>query len=272
MKKKPLEQTLVKVIEHLKKKLYCLDIRNDIETGFRILDDSLPKQGLIVLAGVARVGKTAMALDITRRMAVTNKKTVGYISLGESEETLVERIIASESKIPLWKINTGKLQSRDLLLIEMTVGKLLKANIYIDDTASQTLEQVIKSIKKIHKENSANLFIVDYLQLISVDSALKTWKTDTMATLRELAMNLKVPIILILDTSKDILKDVEGNKLRSLRSLGNIDKVSDMIISLNTGYKSDDKGHEASITIDHNRNGLLGKEDVKFDPLSASFN
>src|SRR6185436_19997736 len=83
-----------------------------ISTGFRDLDNKLgglQKSDLIILAARPSMGKTSLALDIVRSVAMNEKKAVAVFSLEMSKDQLVDRLLAAEADVDLWKMRTGKL-------------------------------------------------------------------------------------------------------------------------------------------------------------------
>ncbi|MEK7167389.1 MAG: DnaB-like helicase N-terminal domain-containing protein, partial [Patescibacteria group bacterium] len=71
-----------------------------LTTGFTDLDNllaGLQKSDLIILAARPSVGKTSLALDIARNVAIKYKKAVGIFSLEMSKEQLVDRFICAEA-------------------------------------------------------------------------------------------------------------------------------------------------------------------------------
>ena len=94
-----------------------------IPTGFEKLDNllsGLQKSDFVVLAARPSFGKTALALDIARHAAVEKKIPVGIFSLEMSTPQLVDRFIAAEAHVDLWKLRTGRLSeaNNDFLWIK----------------------------------------------------------------------------------------------------------------------------------------------------------
>ncbi|NQS88250.1 replicative DNA helicase, partial [Patescibacteria group bacterium] len=63
----------------------------------------LQKSDLIILAARPSMGKTTLALDIARNIAIKAKVPVGLFSLEMSKEQLVDRLLCSEAGVDLWK-------------------------------------------------------------------------------------------------------------------------------------------------------------------------
>ncbi|MFA6410566.1 MAG: replicative DNA helicase, partial [Candidatus Buchananbacteria bacterium] len=77
-----------------------------VPTYFNDLDNvlaGLQKSDSIILAARPSMGKTTLALDIARNVAVRGKGSVGVFSLEMSKEQLVDRLLCSEASVDLWK-------------------------------------------------------------------------------------------------------------------------------------------------------------------------
>ena len=105
-----------------------------VATGFRQLDNTLAglqKSDLIILAARPSLGKTSLALDIARHAALREKVTVGVFSIEMSREQVVDRLVAAEANVDLWKIRTGRLSTEgspnDFELIQDAMAKLSEA-------------------------------------------------------------------------------------------------------------------------------------------------
>src|SRR3989338_6954638 len=85
-----------------------------VQTFFPDIDNllaGLQKSDLLILAALPSVGKTALALDIARQIGVHSKVPVGIFSLEMSSDQLVDRMIAAQAGVDLWRLRTGKLSS-----------------------------------------------------------------------------------------------------------------------------------------------------------------
>ena len=79
------------------------------------------------------MGKTSLALDLMRHVAVNAKVPVGIFSLEMSAEQLLHRIICSQAEIKSDKIRTGSLTGVEYQRIVATVKKMQQHTMIIDD-------------------------------------------------------------------------------------------------------------------------------------------
>ena len=87
-----------------------------VPTGFKELDEvvnGFQNSNLVVIAARPAMGKTAFALNIAEQTAVKNGSTVMIFSLEMSKEQLGQRLLSSEARVDLKKLQRGKLESDD---------------------------------------------------------------------------------------------------------------------------------------------------------------
>ena len=144
-----------------------------IPTGFSDLDNllgGLQKSDLIILAARPSMGKTSLALDIVRHVGVRAKIPVGIFSLEMSKDQLVDRLLASEADVDLWRMRTGRLsdegENNDFERIGHAMGRLADAPIFIDDSASSNIMEIRTKARRLQAEHDLGLITVDYLQLM----------------------------------------------------------------------------------------------------------
>jgi replicative DNA helicase len=142
-------------------------------TGFNGLDSllsGLQNSDLVILAARPSMGKSSLALDIAKNVALKEKKPVGIFSLEMSKDQLIDRLISSESNIDSWKLRQGMLSTdgdqNDFVCIPHALCTLSEAPIFIDDASSCSVLQMRAMARRLQASHGLGLIIVDYLQLI----------------------------------------------------------------------------------------------------------
>ncbi len=203
---------------------------NKITQGFQ-------RSNLVILAARPAVGKTALALNFAYRAATRAKKPVAIFSLEMSSELLVRRLIASESLIPLKNLSTGQLSGEQRLKLSDAVKRVGGAPIYIDDTPGNKLMDIIAKSRKLQaKEPELGLIVVDYLGLVETsgnkgDSRQEEVRKISLA-LKQLAMELKIPVLALSQLSRDVEKQNRKPQLSDLRDSGSIEQDADVVMLL----------------------------------------
>ena len=256
-----------------------------LSTGFADLDNYLggmQRADLIVLAARPSLGKTSLALNIAANVAIKDKASVGIFSLEMSNDQIVDRLIAAQANVDLYRLRTGKLSSEgednDFFRIQEAMGVLSEAPIFIDDAASSTITQIRTMSRKLQLEHGLDLIVIDYLQLMQ-----GTGRTDNRVeivseisrSLKGLARELNIPIVALSQLNR-ATESLEGQipRLSDLRESGSIEQDADIVLFI---YREDrvkresEKKNIAEIIIAKHRNGPCGKVDLYFNENRVSF-
>ncbi|KKS79695.1 MAG: Replicative DNA helicase, partial [Candidatus Azambacteria bacterium GW2011_GWE1_42_9] len=188
------------------------DVWRGIPTGFLDLDKrlaGLQKADLIILAARPSLGKTSLALDIARHAAVNEKMAVGVFSLEMSKQQLIERLIAAEANVDLWRLRTGQLsdegKDNDFDRIGQALNSLSSAPIYIDDAASPNVLQIRTMARRLQAEKGLDLLIIDYLQLMQGTGRIENRTqevSEISRSLKNLARELNIPVMALSQLSR----------------------------------------------------------------------
>ena len=223
---------------------------------------------LIVVAARPAVGKTALCLNFAHKIATHSKKAVAIFSLEMSKEQLFNRLVAMDSCVDAKKINSGRLGSAtDRVKVLNSIKTLSNAKIYIDDTPSIKLNDIItKSTKLQAHEPDLALIVVDYLGLVSVankngrspDSRQEEVRQISLA-LKALARDLKVPVVAVSQLSRAVEKrDSQRPVMSDLRDSGNIEQDADIVILL---YREDYYADKKTTSAANKKGGQLTPND-----------
>ncbi|MFH1890675.1 MAG: replicative DNA helicase [Candidatus Kuenenbacteria bacterium] len=261
-----------------------------IPTGFKALDNKLAgfqKADLLILAARPSMGKTSLALDIARKVAIKQKIPVGLFSLEMSKEQLIDRMLCAEAGIDLWRMRTGKLSDKetsmgesDFSLIGHAMGTLSEAPIYIDDTPLANIMEIRTKARRLQAEHGLGLIIIDYLQLMegrgvsSVDNRVQV-VSEISRGLKAIARELNVPVLALSQLSRQVeSRHPPIPNLADLRESGSIEQDADVVMFIyrEEYYRKDTKRpHIADILIKKHRNGPTGAISLFFDETRASF-
>ena len=254
-----------------------------VPTGFRDLDSKLAgfqKSDLIILAARPSTGKTALALDMARNAASVHGVPVGIFSLEMSSQQLVDRMLASESRVDSWKIRTGHgLVEGDFDAIRDGLDSLSKAPIYIDDQPGNNILKMRSVARRLKNDKGLGLIVVDYLQLMvptnsrATDSTVQQ-VTEISRSLKNLARELDVPVLALSQLSRAVEQRGGKPRLSDLRDSGSIEQDADVVMFIHREDRvSQDtpRTNIAEILIEKHRNGPTGKADLYFDDKRTTF-
>jgi replicative DNA helicase len=281
----PIKPFLEQAYERMEKLSRQKGVLRGISTGFHGLDamlSGLQNSDLIILAARPSMGKSSLALDIAKNVAIKEKKPVGIFSLEMSKDQLIDRLISSESNIDSWKIRQGHLSSdgedSDFACIQHALGTLSEAPIYIDDAATCSVLQMRAMARRLQSSRGLGLIIIDYLQLIEPNSKLTNSVqqiTEISRSLKSLARELNVPVLALSQLSRAVeQRTPKIPRLSDLRESGSLEQDADVVLLIyrEDAYRPDTpRPGVADIIIAKHRNGPVGKVELYFDKQRASF-
>ncbi|MDP3948606.1 MAG: replicative DNA helicase [bacterium] len=255
-----------------------------VPTGFPDLDNmlsGLQNSDLVIIGARPSLGKTTLALDIARHAALNAKIPVGIFSLEMSREQVIDRLIAAESQVPLWKLRTGRISDdTEFQMIQAALERLSHAKLFIDDTPSPNILQMRSMARRLQIEHGLGLLIVDYLQLIAPRTNSDNMVhqiTEISRGLKSLSRELNVPVLALSQLSRAVdQRDHKIPRLSDLRESGSIEQDADVVLFIyREGHGKHDATAEerdsAEIIIAKHRNGPTGSIKLKFDPERVVF-
>ena len=231
------------------------------QTGWRYLDKYIGgynEGDLIVIAGRPGMGKTAIALTLTKDFAKYNYKAL-FLSLEMSNDQLAKRYISLIGDIENWKIRNGRLQQIE---IDKVINSANNQTIefYIDDDVDTSIAQ-IKAKAKLHKSRKGlDLLVIDYIQLVKGTKANREQEIAEISRgLKLLAKELKMTVIVLAQLSRKSEERADKRPLLSdLRESGAIEQDADIVMfPFRPSYYEQEKPEveDAELIIAKNRNG-----------------
>lgn len=263
-----------------------------VPTGFKKLDNilsGLQKSDLIIIGGRPSVGKTTFALDIARNAAKASGLPVAFFSIEMSKDQVIDRIIAAESGVSLWKLRTGRVKEDvEYQRIQEALERLSNTHIFINDMPSPNILQMRSTARRLQSEHGLGMVVIDYLQLITPRTKsdnMVQQVTEISRNVKALARELNVPVVALSQLSREVDKrDDKRPKLSDLRESGSIEQDADVVMLLSRA-KERRSGDPTSIDLssggaDENiihvdvakhRNGPLGFEELMLDKDDVTF-
>lgn len=260
-----------------------------LPTGFTDLDNvlaGLQQSDLIILAARPSVGKSALALDIARQIAIFHKVPVGIFSLEMSREQIVDRMICAQANVNLWKMRTGYLSkdnNGDFAKIGEAISILSGAPIFIDDSPMANVLEIRTKARRLQAEHGLGLIILDYLQLMEGGEAIDNRVqevSEISRSLKAIARELNIPVLAVSQLSRATEARTPAiPKLADLRESGSLEQDSDVVLFIYR--KKMDRGIKicppeeqpiAEVHVAKHRHGPAGVTvRLYFDEHTASF-
>jgi replicative DNA helicase len=253
-----------------------------ISTGFSRLDQmtaGLHPGELTIVAARPSMGKTAFSLNIAQHAALRQKKTVAYFSVEMSKESLMMRLLASEAKINLSEIRSGKIADQAWPKLVAAASTMSEAPLFIDDTSGISPFEIRARARRLKKQHGLDLIMVDYLQIMDLKQKVESREravSEISRTLKAIAKELQIPVIALAQLNRAVEGRSEKKPMLSdLRESGSIEQDADVIMMLfREGYydrNDESKSDRAEIIIGKQRNGPTGSVELRWEPKFGRF-
>jgi replicative DNA helicase len=259
-----------------------------IPSGFNSIDmltSGWQPSNLTIIAARPGMGKTAFMLNLARNAAVRGKAAVAIFSLEMSKEQLTDRIIASETGIPLDRLSNRDLHPYQFEKIHQ-MEELFESSIFIDDTAALSIQSFRSKCARLKRKHDVGFIVVDYLQLMKGESEYKSNREQEISSisrgLKVVAKELNVPVIALSQLSRAVESRPGAMKrpmLSDLRESGSIEQDADQVVFLFRpeyyGIMEDAEGRSmvglTEIIFAKNRHGALDNIPLQFNGAKMQF-
>ncbi len=253
-----------------------------VPTGFNDLDrmlGGLNKSDLLILAARPGMGKTALQNAIALNAARRHGKRVAIFNLEMSGEQLVQRMIASETRIDSQRLRRGKLHEHEWPIFMEAIGRLSETKIFIDDTPALTPMQLRTKCRRLYAEHGLDLIVIDYLQLMQANFTNNNRVqeiSEISRGLKTLARELDVPVLAAAQLSRAVEQRQDKHpQLSDLRDSGSIEQDADIVMFI---YRDEyynpettERPNIAELSIAKHRNGPTGTIDLFWHGKLATF-
>lgn len=240
-----------------------------LATGFYDLDyktAGLQPSDLILIAARPSMGKTAFVLNIAEYVALKSNVTTCIFSLEMSQDQLVKRILAMNSRVDSQAIRTGNLSGEDWANLMESARIIGNSNLVIDDTSAISITELRSKCRKLKLEKNLGLIIIDYLQLMSGSGKRQESRqqeiSDISRSLKSLAREINVPVVALSQLSRAVEQRPDKRPMLSdLRESGAIEQDADVVMFI---YRDDYYNRDteepgvSEIIIGKQRNGPVG--------------
>jgi len=246
-----------------------------IPFGLTQLDSStcgLNPGRLYILAARPAMGKTALALNITEQASVLIDNPVPSLifSMEMPEEELAGRNLCSLGRVDGGKARIGLLEGPDYAKLAVAAEKLHQSKMYIDETPALSITEMRSRARRAKRKWDIGLVVVDYIQLARGTAQSKNREAEIgeiTRGLKAMAKELKIPVLALSQLNRSLEKrDNKRPIMSDLRESGSIEQDADVIMFIyrDCVYNSDSDPEKAEIIIGKQRNGPIGKVDVRW--------
>ncbi len=202
--------------------------RKSLETGFRLFDEHflLRPTTLTIIAAFTGVGKSSIAMNIAMNTARLGNP-VAYYSLEMGKSELAARALSGKAGISSSVIVNCKLDEFQLQQFDKAVGETGGIPIYIDERATVSFDNTIKSIRTLVRTKGVKLAVIDYLQIYSqVGNSVEASLAYMARSAKNIAKECGIAVILL----SQLARGKDHPTINQLRGSGQIEESADNIV------------------------------------------
>jgi replicative DNA helicase len=261
-------------------------------SSFPGLDEFLggfQRADLVIIAGRPSMGKTSLALNIARNAAVEHRACVALFSLEMARDSLVQRLLSSESGVNSRRMRFGQHTEEEERQVMEATGILSESPIYIDDTPLIRMAEMRSKALRLNFERGVDMVIIDYLQLMQGEGRNENRVNEISyisRSLKALARELNAPVLAVSQLSRAVeWRASHEPQLSDLRESGSIEQDADVVLFIYRDeyyYKTEEEWlavhpdreyprEEADVIIAKHRNGPTGRIKLRFRHTLARF-
>lgn len=202
--------------------------RKSLKTGFRLFDEHflLRPTTLTIIAAFTGVGKSSLAMNIAMNTASIGTP-VAYYSLEMGKSELAARAISGKAGISSSVIVNCKLEGFQLQQFDKAIGETQGLPIYIDERATVSFDNTIKSIRTLVKTKGIKLAVIDYLQIYAqVGNSVEASLAYMARSAKNIAKECGIAVILL----SQLARGKDHPTINQLRGSGQIEESADNIV------------------------------------------
>ena len=268
--------------------------RPPVMSGIQSLDymtGGLTGGNLMVIGGRPGHGKSALAMNMMRQ-ALDNGIRVGYLSLENTDQETLVRILAHDTGINITRIRQSLFTYSEEERITQALGVISDVPVRIGYRRVHTLPDVrARAVQCEQQMHGLDLLLIDYLQLMRGPSARSNGNynnrvqelADITGGIKRLALEMDVPIVLCSQLNRQIESRTDHSpNLADLRDSGSIEQDADIVLFVvrHALFGDDAKvdypdglnpAEAAELIIAKNRNANPGSAWCRFDGATMRF-
>ena len=272
VKEESLKEQIIDTLDMIEKNMKN---KNDysLYTGMLDLDQltcGLHNEELTIIGARPGMGKTTFALQIADYIA-KKKIPVMFISLEMSEEQIITKLIAKDTRINSTKMRLGTLTDQEAVKVYEAGAELEEKPLYITSNL-RTIQQIVVEARKLKNKKNIGLIIIDYIQLIKSSQKFNLREqevADITRTLKLLTLELKIPIIGLCQLNRNATR--QEPMLSDLRESGAIEQDADNVIFIYQEEETDAAAPVVTIKLAKQRAGTTGKVNMVFRKVYSEF-
>ena len=219
-----------------------------LSSGIADLDALIGRRGfaggdLVIAAARTGVGKSVFACQVAAHAVLRRQARTLFVTLEITADSILERMAISESRVSATDVRDRSLSEADQVSYAGALGRFRDAPLHVDDRPA-TVQRVRRIARRLHRRHGLGLVVVDYLQRLNStpgdkfeSRALEVGRWTK--ALKDLALELKVPILVLAQLNRETVKLNSLPQLHHLKESGSIEQDSDSVILIHRIERDD---------------------------------
>jgi replicative DNA helicase len=185
---------------------------------------------------------------------------------------LGDRLLCARAHVNGLKMRNGVISQQDHHALQKAAGELHSAPLFIDDSPTRNMTEIAAIARRLKRQDSLSLVVIDYLQLIEPDNQRDPRQEQVAKIsrrLKGLARELSVPVLCLAQVNRQVEASRDNRpQLSHLRESGAIEQDADVVAFIHREeyYQTNEEAREqfrgqAELLIRKQRNGPTG--DIK---------
>lgn len=217
---------------------------------------------LIVIGARPGQGKTAFMVNL----AVKGKSRAGIISAEQGHEQIGMRMAAIEARVSVHRMRIGTTSAEEYQRMADAQGTPINGMLWINDQPAISIDEIQRVARRWKFERKIETLYVDYLQRLkcsNVKAPRREQVGEIVRTLKELARELDIPVIVLAQLSREVERRGGGRpQISDLAESADIEREADQILLLHR----DEESTTLEVFVGKNRHGPGGKIEMHWVP------
>jgi len=213
--------------------------RGEMQLGLRSSLDfekhlsGFEKGKLYIVAARPAMGKSAFALELTKRVAQQGS-AVGFMSLEMGHESLALRLLTSIAEIDGKDLRSGNFSDEQYDKVVEYCEQLSNLPIYFDDNSYVTAESLRIKAMAMKRNHNIEMLVIDYLQLMTgTNDSRERDIAEVSRMCKVISKELDIPVVALAQLNRGVeMRDNKRPRLSDLRESGAIEQDADAVMFL----------------------------------------
>lgn len=209
-------------------------------TGVARLDEKIGgvQPGIVtIVAARPAMGKSSLGLSMADG-ASSAGFGVHVFSLEDTEEAYSDRTISRSSQVPAEAIRNSNLTRQQSSDLAMAMPKFKGRRWLVDGRSGITADEIVRSVRRHKRQNSTNVVIVDYIQLVRRGPRMSAHEAlgEIITTLADAAKHDRIAYVVMSQLNRQIESRPDKRpQLSDLRESGSLEERAKCVIGLYRG-------------------------------------